>query len=80
MIQLNKFEAIASWLTAGAPPHRQITEILADSGRRLCAAGMALDQLSIHATMIHPELPGNLIVWSPKAVPNAGPIGARLAA
>jgi len=67
MIELNKFEAIANWLTAGAPPHTDLTEIVADYARRLAVSGMPLDQFSITQTMIHPQLPGRMHFWTARA-------------
>jgi len=66
MTQLNKFEAIANWLTAGAPPHTEFNEILEDCARRLTASGMPLDRFGVYDTMIHPQLPGNLTYWTPR--------------
>ncbi len=61
MIQSTKLDAVANWLTAGAPPLVEFNEIVAEFARRLAASGMPLDRFGVYSTMIDPQLPGRLI-------------------
>lgn len=64
MIEPSKISALSNWLAAGAPPKKDMTQFVAELGRRLVAIGLPVDQFGVYNTMIHPELPGRFVFWT----------------
>jgi adenylate cyclase len=55
------------WLQAGAPGSETFAEVVTEIGVRLNAAGIPAAQVGVYKTMIHPELPAHLNVWTAAA-------------
>ena len=71
MINSAKISALSNWLAAGAPPKRDFSDLIAEIGKRLNAAGLPIAQFGVYVTMLHSALPGRLTYWTEVA-------GARL--
>jgi adenylate cyclase len=67
MIEENKVSALSNWLSAGAPPKRDFSDLIAEIGKRLVAAGIPIDQFGVYVTMLHSALPGRLTYWTEAA-------------
>lgn len=66
-LRKSRISGLRHWLVAGAPGSQSYSETIAEVGARLRAAGIPIDQFGTYKTMVHPELPGRLDAWSPKA-------------
>lgn len=61
-----KLDTLINWLIAGAPPDAAFAETVAELGRRMVAAGLAVDTLGVYMLTINPMVLGTLISWSPR--------------
>jgi adenylate cyclase len=64
MVDSDKVVALTNWLTAGAPPSREFSDLVAEIGQRIVSAGISVDQFGIYVAMLHSELPGRLTYWT----------------
>lgn len=60
-----KSQAIAAWLLACDSHELEEADLIAGLGRRLRAAGLQLDRLTLHLRTLHPEIIARTVAWAP---------------
>lgn len=65
MINALKFQALQSWLSAGAPPQVDFKVTIAELGRRLLEVGVEFDLIAAYLTPKNPLLGGTRYTWQP---------------
>ena len=66
MIDPFKMDALANWLTAGAPPRMPIDGTVLELARRMVGAGLSVATLSIFVKTINPRFLGTRVSWTPR--------------
>lgn len=56
---------IVAWFAGNECHDLDDAGFVAWTGRRLCAAGLPLDRLTLHLRTLHPEFLGRTVAWSP---------------
>jgi adenylate cyclase len=64
MFEAERIIALQSWLAAGAPPVRGLTELCEETGKRLTSTNLPVDQFALYTNTIHPGVPGNYSYWT----------------
>jgi adenylate cyclase len=57
--------AIVEWLSSNECHELDDAGLIAGLGRRLRAAGLPVDRISLHLRTLHPELLGRTLAWAP---------------
>jgi adenylate cyclase len=57
--------AIVEWLSSNECQELDDAGLIAGLGRRLRAAGLPVDRISLHLHTLHPELLGRTLAWAP---------------
>ena len=57
--------AITGWLVGNDSHELAEADLVAGLGRRLCAAGVPLDRLTLHLRTLHPEIIARTVAWAP---------------
>src|SRR5260370_27350660 len=57
--------AIVEWLSGNECHDLDDAGLIAGLGRRLRAAGLPVDRLSLHLRTLHPEFLGRTLAWAP---------------
>src|SRR5471032_1926497 len=57
--------AIVEWLSSNECHELDDAGLIAGLGRRLRAAGLPVDRLSLHLRAFHPEILGRTLAWAP---------------
>ena len=69
---------IIEWLSSDESHGVDDAGLIAGLGRRLRAAGLPVDRLSLHLRTLHPEIMGRRWIWHPKTGVTASSVGYDL--
>lgn len=61
----SKILDVVEWLTGNECHELDDAGLIAGLGRRLQAAGLPIDRLTLHLRTLHPEILGRTVAWSP---------------
>lgn len=64
MLRQDRIQSLSHWLAAGAPGPDAFGHVIAEIAKRIGSAGMPLELFGVYKTMMHPELPGRLDLWT----------------
>ena len=67
MLRWDRITSLSNWLAAGAPGPETFSDVVGEIAKRIKSAGMPLELFAIYKTMMHPELPGRLDLWTRKS-------------
>ena len=67
MINVQKLDALSSWLVAGAPPQTDFCDTVAEFCKKLTQVGINMDYVTVSGRALNPLVDGMMVTWSPKA-------------
>ena len=67
MLRQDRISSLSNWLAAGAPGPERFDDVVCEIAKRIRSAGVPLELFAIYKTMMHPELPGRLDLWTAKS-------------